>query len=323
MSSVNFSSQVKVALVFGVLLLKLNAFSQGHYNGGSFNPNDYFVPASQGWVFSLYYSYSQMDYFNDERLKTDIIEISQNPPFSVELGQNVSTSSVIPMLIYFGKGKILNARWGMLALPIFNSPNANIALDFYFGQSSVVSHDINFKTFGFGDFYLQPAWLTWEKEQLVVTFSYGVWVPTGRYEINSTDNIGLGYWSHNLRVAGRYISKSGFVGTGAMTLELNNKQKDDDFTEGPHLTFDYGGAYIFPKGHEAGIFGYGTWQMGDDKGEEAVTLKDQSYGLGMYGSYWIKPGKFGVLSRISTNFATKNRFGGLSFQLGLNYLLIK
>ena len=131
-------------LIFWLVFSNLNA--QGHYNGSSFNPNDYFIPPTSGWVFSLYYSYSHLDYYNDSGEKTDVIEINQNPPFSVEIGQKVKTQSVIPMVIHFGKGKILNARWGLLALPIINNPNANIALDFYSGQTISGSKTISIKS---------------------------------------------------------------------------------------------------------------------------------------------------------------------------------
>jgi hypothetical protein len=311
----------KTYLILSILVASSNLYSQGHYNGGSFNPNDYFVSSASGWVFSLYYSYSQMDYYNASGDKTDIIEINQNPPFSVEVDQKVKTHSVIPMLIYFGKGKIMNANWGFMALPIINNPNANIALDFYLDQNISSSQSIDIKSFGFGDFYLQPIWLTWEKNRLSTTFSYGLWIPVGKYETNDPENVGLGYWSHNFRVATRFKPNSKLGFTGAVTFELNNKQKGVDFTEAPHLTFDFGGSYNFTMGHEIGFFGFGTWQTGNDQGEKAVLLKDQCYGLGIYSSYWFVPGKFGVLSRFSNNFGCQNRFGGLSFQFGINYLL--
>jgi hypothetical protein len=306
-------------LIFWLVFTNLNA--QGHYNGSSFNPNDYFIPSASGWVFSLYYSYSHLDYYNDSREKTDVIEINQNPPFSVEIGQKVKTQSVIPMVLHFGKGKILNARWGLLALPIINNPNANIALDFYSGQTISGSKTISIKSFGLGDFYLQPVWLTWGERKFSTTFSYGAWVPVGKYEINDPENVGMGYWSHNFRMASRYqpITKLSF--TAGVTYELNSKQKGTDFVESPHLTFDYGASYNFVMGHEVGFFGFGTWQTGTDKGEKAVLNNDQIFGLGIYGSYWLVPGKFGVLSRFSGNLGTQNRFGGFAVQAGINYLL--
>jgi hypothetical protein len=89
-----------------------------------------------------------MNYYNDSGNKTDVIQINDNPPFSVNLGQNVKTHSIIPMISYFGKSKILNAEWGVLALPMLNNPNANIALDFYSGQTTVGSTKINLNSFG-------------------------------------------------------------------------------------------------------------------------------------------------------------------------------
>ncbi|MCU0377193.1 MAG: hypothetical protein MUC78_02950, partial [Bacteroidales bacterium] len=77
----------KTSMMLGLCFVSLNLYSQGHYAGGSFNPNDYFISPASGWVFSLYYSYSQMDYYNDAGEKSDVIEINQDPPFSVEIGQ--------------------------------------------------------------------------------------------------------------------------------------------------------------------------------------------------------------------------------------------
>jgi hypothetical protein len=315
------SKSLQLGLCVLLIAISSNISGQGHYIGGSFNTNDYFIPSASGWVFSLYYSFSEMNYYNDSGNKTDVIQINDNPPFSVNLGQNVKTHSIIPMISYFGKSKILNAEWGVLALPMLNNPNANIALDFYSGQTTVGSTKINLNSFGLGDFYLQSVWLTWEKNKLSTTFSYGIWVPIGKYEVNSTENVGLGYWSHNFRVMGRYKPKDKISLTSGLTYEINSKQEGTDFKEASHLTVDYGASYNFTMGHEVGLYGFGTWQTGDDKGEKAVLDKDQIYGLGIYGSYWLKPGKLGVLSRFTNNFGTRNRFGGASFQVGINYLL--
>lgn len=294
---------------------------QGHYNGSSFNTNDYFIPPVSGFVFSLYYSYSDMNYYNGLNKKTDIIEISQNPPFSLQMGQSVKTHSIIPMISYFGKKKLLKAKWGLLMLPMFNNPSANIALDFYAGQTLASSQKIRLKSFGLGDFYLQPLWLTWSKNKLATTLSYGSWIPIGKYKVDDSGNIGLGYWSHNLRYIARYKPKTTFSITAGFTFEFNSKQNGTDFRESPHLTFDYGGSYNFLKGHEVGVYGFGTWGIGKDKGEKALAYNDQIFGIGIYGSYWFIPGKLGMLARTSYNFGTKYRFGGPSFQIGINYLL--
>lgn len=322
MSAKKVSFPVKAFLIICILMLSTRGHSQGHYSGSSYNPNDYFIPASPGWVFSLYYSYSQMDYYNNSGDKTDVIEISANPPAAVTIGQNVKTNSVIPMIIYFGKGEILDARWGVLVLPIASSPSSSIALDFYNGQNESTNKDIEINSFGLSDSYIQPVWLTWEKKKLAAAFSYGVWIPTGKYTVNDPENVGLGYWSQNLRLATRYKPDPAISLVGAFTYELNSKQDGVDYTEADHLTFDFGSSYIFAMGHEIGLFAHGTWQVTDDKGEKGNPLKDRIYGIGGYGSYWFIPGKFGALVRALGNFETRNRFGGFAFQVGLNYLLM-
>lgn len=306
-----------------LFLYAWSARAQGHYVGGSFNTNDYFVPPSPGWVFTLYYSYSGTDFHNASGNKADIIQISQNPPVNISLGQKVKTHSIIPMALYFGKGKVLNANWGVLLLPMLNNPNANIALDFYLGQNNVGGRDIDIRSFGFGDMYVQPIWLTWgATRKFTTTFSYGTWIPIGKYQLNNPENVGLGYWSHNLRIAGRYKPKTQWGFTGALTYEINSRQKGVSFTEAPHLSLDLAASYNFPKGHELGLFGFGTWQAGTDKGQKAPVPADRIGGLGIYGSYWIKPGKYGVLTRFTSNLGTRNRYGGAAFQIGLNYLLM-
>jgi len=262
-----------------------------------------------------------MNYYNNAGDKTDLIEISQTPPLAVELGQKVKTHSIIPMISYFGKNKILDARWGVLVLPMVNNPNASIALDFYSHQSLAGKSSIDLNSFGVGDLYLQPVWLTWEKKKIAASFSYGAWIPLGKYKANDAENIGLGYWSHNFRAMVRFKPKDKFSFISGVTYEINSKQQGTDFEEAPHLTFDYGGSYNFTMGHEIGFYGYGTWETGNDKGLKAVINHDKIFGLEIYGSYWFIPGKIGALTRFTNTFGTRNRFGGASFQLGINYLI--
>jgi hypothetical protein len=311
-------------LFIGALMVFLAqyAVAQGHYVGGSFNTNDYFVPPSPGWVFTLFYSYSNTNFYNSNGQKADIIQLSQNPPVNIAMGQKVQTHSIIPMGIYFGKKKIFNANWGILALPMINNPNASIALDYYLGQSNVAGQKIDIHSFGLGDMYLQPVWLTWNKKKLSVTFSYGIWLPIGKYSANSPENVGLGYWSHNIRFASRYKPSAPWAFTGALTYEISSQQKDVNFTEAPHLSLDLASSYNFPKGHELGLFGFGTWQTGTDKGQKAILPPDRIGGLGVYGAYWFVPGKFSAMTRFTGNFGTRNRYGGFAFQFGLNYLIM-
>ncbi|CAL1518469.1 transporter [Chitinophaga sp. MM2321] len=312
----------KIILLLFLPLLHITSFAQGHYTGSSFNPGDYFAPHA-GWIIPVYYGYANMNYYNDAGNRSDqLITPTPSDPTSVHIKQNVKTNSFILMAIYGGKGKILGADWGMMVIPTLNSPTANIALDYYTGQTGSGTYTFTNKSLGFGDLYIQPVWLSWTKGKWSYALNYGVWAPTGKYKLHDLDNGGLGYFSHNIRVASRVKPISKLSISVAGTLELNHTQKESDFKEGTHLTIDFGSSYVFSsKGHEAGLFGHFTRQISDDTGEGSL-LSDRIWGIGGFGSYWLKPGKIGIMGRITQNFSARNRFAGTAAQVGVNFLFM-
>ncbi|MEG0984191.1 SphA family protein [Algoriella sp.] len=312
----------KVIYSLVLLLFSINGYSQGHYSGSSFNPNDYFAP-HEGIIIPVWYGFANMNYYNGQGKKTDqLINNFSGNPNSLTIKQNVKTDSYILMAIYGGKGKILNANWGMMLIPMVNSPTASIALDYYSQQTGAGTYNFTNKTVGLGDMYIQPIWLSWKDGNFQYALNYGVWAPTGKYEPNSLDNGGHGYWSQNIRVAVKYKPAPKINVSAAHTLEINHWQKKTDFKEGTHLTFDMGGSYVLnSRGDEIGVFGHYTTQISDDKGTEGSKLSDQVGGVGGFVSYWIIPKKLGAMARITQNFSAENRFAGTAIQTGLNILI--
>lgn len=296
--------------------------AQGHYNGSQFNPNDYYTPPP-GFIVPVYFSFANLNYYNADSKRADqLINPVPGNPTSLSLKQNVKTSSFIGMLIYGAKSKILGANWGMMVIPTFNNPSANIVLDYYTSQGGSGSTSFKNDSWGFGDVYIQPLWMTWTKPKMTYSVAYCLWTPIGKYGFGDPKNVGLGYWSHNLRVAGRYKPHPQWSMVSAATLELNSTQQGTDFKEATHLTIDYGFAYTFVKAHELGLFGFYASQLGNDQGTQGSFLSDRLFGIGGYGSYWIKPGKVSVLGRFTQHFGARNRFAGSAFQLGLNLLFL-
>lgn len=309
-------------LLAATLVIIKSSYGQGHYSGSSFNPNDYFAPHA-GIIIPVWYGFANMDYYNKVGEKSDqLINPVPGNPTTLNIKQNVKTHSFIMMAIYGGKGKILGADWGMMIIPTLNSPTASIALDYYSQQTGSGNYTFTNKSLGIGDMYIQPIWLSWKHNNMQYALNYGVWAPTGKYEPNSLDNGGHGYWSQNIRAAAKYrpIEKVGI--TLATTLEINHWQKDTDFKEGSHLTVDGGGTYLFSsRGDEVGVFGHYTQQISDDKGSTGSFLSDKIAGIGGFVSYWIVPKKVGAMARVTQNFSTESRFGGIAFQTGLNILI--
>jgi len=311
----------KLPVLLLLLIIPTSVFSQGHYNGSSFNPGDYFAPHA-GFIIPVWYGYANMNYYNASGKKSDqLINPAPDNPTSLKIEQNVVTNSFILMAIYGGKGKILGANWGVMVIPTLNSPTANIALDYYSSQTGSGSYNFTNTSIGFGDMYIQPIWLSWTKNKWSYALNYGVWAPTGKYTPHGLDNGGLGYWSHNIRAAARVKPTSKFGVTLATTFEINQKQKDIDFKEGSHLTIDAGATYLLSKrGDEVGIFGNYASQISDDKGTNGGFVSDHIAAIGGFGSYWIIPRRLGAMARITQNFAMENRFGGTAIQAGVNIL---
>lgn len=300
------------------LLATYTVFSQGHYSGSSFNPNDYFAP-HEGIIIPVWYGYADMNYYNSKGKKSDQIVTSAA---DINIEQNVKTHSFILMAIYGGKGKIAGANWGMMVIPTLNSPTASIALDYYSQQTGSGTYKFTNKTIGIGDTYIQPIWLSWKDGDVQYALNYGVWAPTGKYKPNSLDNGGHGYWSQNIRVAVQYKPTSNISLSIAETLEINHWQKQTDFKEGTHLTMDLGGSYrLNNRGDEVGLFGHYSQQISDDRGTEGTHTSDKIAGVGAYGSYWIVPKKIGAMLRVTQNFGAEERFSGLAIQTGVNFLI--
>lgn len=312
----------KLFLLLLALAFSIASFSQGHYNGSSFNPGDYFAP-HPGWIIPVWYGYADMNYYNAAGKKSDqLINPAPGNPTTLHIKQNVKTNSFILMAIYGGKGKILGANWGMMIIPTLNSPTANIALDYYSSQTGSGSYVFTNKSIGVGDMYIQPIWLSWTEGKVSYALNYGVWAPTGKYKPHDLDNGGHGYWSHNIRLAGK-VKPNAKVGiTLATTMEVNQWQKDTDFKEGSHFTVDLGGTYLLnKKGDEIGLFSHYTSQISDDKGTNGGFVSDRIAGIGGFYSYWIKPMRVGLMGRITQNFSAENRFAGTAVQVGVNFLI--
>lgn len=313
---------MKKTMLLLLLPMAYGSFGQGHYNGSSFNPNDYFAP-HEGIIIPVWYGYANMDYHNSKGEKSDqLITPKPENPTVLNIEQNVKTHSFILMAIYGGKGKIAGANWGMMVIPTLNSPTASVALDYYSQQTGSGTYTFTNKSIGFGDMYLQPVWLSWKKNSFQYALNYGVWAPTGKYEPNSMDNGGHGYWSQNIRGAVKYKPNHKINLSIASTFEINHWQKKTDFKEGSHLTIDFGGSYLINnRGDEFGVFSHYTQQISDDKGSEGNHVSDKIAGIGAFGSYWIIPKKVGAMFRITQNFNAENRFGGTAIQSGINILI--
>ncbi len=175
-----------------------------------------------------------------------------------------------------------------------------------------------------GDLLLQPLYLTWSGPRFDLTANYGLYVPTGAYQLNTTDVVGEGFWANQFQLSGSYYFDEAQASSLVLTLtyELNGQANDYDLTPGNHLTLEWGLDRYLTERFAVGLTGYGSWQVSDDRGVDALnpTVRDRVYAAGGELSYMIQKDRFFVFLRYLQEFAAQNRFEGGLTSLTLTYV---
>jgi hypothetical protein len=133
--------------------------------------------------------------------------------------------------------------------------------------------EVESSTFGLGDIFVQPVWLGWGGKHWDAAFGYGVYAPTGRYEGGADDNLGLGFWGHQLQATGAWYPfenrATAFVLTG--TYEIHGNIEDADVTPGDRVTVNGGVSQCLPATpdmtwlFEVGVSGSSQWEIEEDR----------------------------------------------------------
>jgi len=184
------------------------------------------------------------------------------------------------VLTYVTDFKLLGANLGFMAAPSL----ANNALEI-----PILELEHQAST-GFGDLYLQPFVLGWHFGRADVTAGLGLFVPTGRYDVRASDNLGLGMWSYEA-FAGTTLffdeKKSWHVATTAF-YETHGKKKDSEAKVGDILTLEGGLGKSFLEGAlSVGVAYYAQWKLthddfglGFDLPGDPLIAKHRFYGFG-------------------------------------------
>lgn len=125
---------------------------------------------------------------------------------------------------------------------------------------------------GFGDFFVQPFILGWQKDRIAFRVAYGELAPTGRFKAGASDNVGSGYWTHAPSVGATvYLSKDKATTLSAFHMyEFHTVQQGTDIHPGQNADLDYSLAHMIRVNDETrlqlAVVGYGQWQTTDKTG---------------------------------------------------------
>lgn len=288
------------------------AGEMGHYVAGSWSPRD-LIAAPAGLVAVATYG----AIYSADQARTGS---GQKVDGTGGLYAGADSWMFTPVLVFSPERKLLGADWSVTIVPSFGAAGANARLT-GFGES-VTLFD-NSRT-GLGDTYLVPATLTWAlNPKLSLSAQYAVWAPTGRYEAERADNVGLGYWSHDLRgtVSWFPLGNPGILVSASVVHEINGEKEDFDLRPAPHTSLELGFSMATSARFMFGLLLNGLWETGSASGADAAEDgRDQMYSAGAEATYWFTPGRLGGTVRYAREFEVRDRFEGSTWVAGLNFI---
>jgi hypothetical protein len=189
------------------------------------------------------------------------------------------------------------------------------------------SSEIGVDRLGLADPYIQPLRLGWRKSFFDVVTSYSIYLPTGRSALAGGKGVTSGQITNEFGGGGAiYFKDRSHFFTALASYQLNSRQRGIDITRGDLVQIQGGlGTQFLKQVAEAGIAGYGLWQVRDDRGSQLPSAiagaRDQVYGLGPEVAVLIKPIRAQIRLRYEWDFGARSRPQGQIFVAGLNFLM--
>jgi hypothetical protein len=262
---------VAICVLLLVALTSSSAQAQflGHNFHGDFGMQSATQPPPGFWLAALYLRYD-----GDTLRDRNGDEVKIDP----EARGEIDTNSYVLGLWWVSETKILGANYSFAAFPALTD---NVL------SAPILGLEQKTDT-GFTDLYIQAINLGWHTERADYTAGLGVYAPTGRFDSEASDNLGLGMWTFEpFGGATVYFDKKKswhFATTGF--YETHSKKKDTDIRVGDILTLEGGlGKSLKDGAITAGAAYYAQWKMtADDLGLELPgdrrLPKHRVYGLG-------------------------------------------
>ena len=178
---------------------------------------------------------------------------------------------------------------------------------------------------GFSDMFFIPLGLSWGLGKADVTIIYGFAAPTGKYEPDADDNVGMGFWTHQVQGFGYYYpveEKSTCIMLG-MTYEMNGKIKDSELKPGSRFSLEYGLSQYVSGRLELYAQGGHNFQVGDDSGDDVYwdPGKHDRKSTAAFGiTYWLWPERLFVSGKYGFDYGARGR--GLTNYFMVNFLFI-
>jgi hypothetical protein len=330
--------QLGVAILMGAMMTTTAVAGEiGHFVPGVANIRDYAVP-EPGFYGAVYnYSYRTQRLNDAGGSKISSVTLGPGPGVTLSLGVDVKVYALAPTFIWATPKKVLGARYAALVTPTFTNASLNglISIANQSGQK------VSAGQFNVGDTYVQPVWLGWAGKHYDAAYSYGFYIPSGKYKIATVnvplagpvrlaaaDNTGLGFWT-NQNQGSLYIypwADKRMAIQNSLTWEIHRKKRGFDLTPGQTLTYNWGLSQFVPLKKdlsllaEVGPAGYNTFQVSNDGGREArnPTVHDRVSAAGVQVGLTLPKRSMVLNFHWFHEYSAVDRFQGNA--LGLNFV---
>jgi hypothetical protein len=218
--------------------------------------------------------------------------------------------------------------------------NYGASISIGFTSSKLEGDSVSSKSpLAFTDSYIQPLLLGWSVQQADFLVGYALYLPTGKYALNGSNNTGLGIWTNELSAGTTlYFDKEKTWNFSSLfSYAINSKKrntKNDRIKVGNLLTVEGGAGRTWskpvkgaslPMTFNAGMVYYMQFKTTEDKMDipsirNAVfdlKKKDHIYGIGAEGNVFFPHLNLQADLRWLWEFAAINRTQGNTFIITL------
>ena len=301
----------------------------GHYSPTLMNIRDMAAPPPG--LFVLWYNaMTSSDKFVDRNgNEYKGIRLSDiNPALAdIRISAELDAFSSVPAIYWASKNELLGGAHYMAGVSWpFVSADASVFTEIGGGViDTTIAVTAGDKVSGFSDLMVTPVGLSWGFEKWAATLFYGFYAPTGKYDLGSPDNVGLGFWTHQFQGFGYFYPLQGKA-TALMlglTYELNGKIKDSEVTPGNRFSLDWGISQYLSEQFEVGVHGGHNWQVGDDSGNGVwwdPGVHDRKNTVAFNAAYWPWKERLMVNLKYGLDYSSRQRFENNTWMLNLVFL---
>lgn len=316
------------AVLSAAAALPARASVPGHYLPVVLNIRDYYLPDTGVYagLYVPYYHAGEVHNASGDDVQSLTVHTKLGPA-NLGVGASVDAVALAPTVVWATDLELIGARYGGLLAPTFANANqaAELETQTQLGASGRRSQ------FALGDLFVEPVWLDWKKAPFEASLSYGLYAPTGKFNVKSTTlpngaetrgpvagSTGFGYWESQFQGSGAWYpweDKRTAVSLSA-TYEIPGKQRNLDVSPGSYFSLVWGASQYLPLVDkstllEVGPVVFGQWQLNRDSGDDVrFDALSRALGAGLQLGVTSVPKHAAFNVRYINEFRANARFQG-------------